>query len=114
MNAKYPRIDVSDIYSSDVSSFYVEDGSYTRLRSMQVGYTIPEGIAYISRALTGTRIYFQGDNLFTLTHYQGLDPSLPTGNAYGAAGDIRDQYRGIDQGTYPSNRVFSIGLTTSF
>ncbi|HEX2781256.1 MAG TPA: SusC/RagA family TonB-linked outer membrane protein [Gemmatimonadaceae bacterium] len=114
MNAKYPRLDALDTYSSAVSSFYVEDGSYTRLRSLQIGYTIPGDIAYLSRALTGARIYFQGDNVFTLTHYQGLDPALPAGNANGAAGDIRDQYRGIDQGAYPSNRIFSIGVTTSF
>jgi len=114
MNAKYPRLDVSDIYSSDVSSFYVEDGSYTRLRSVQLGWTVPEGMAYLSRSLAGTRFYLQGDNLLTLTHYQGLDPALPTGNVYGPAGDIRDQARGIDQGTYPTNRVFSIGATTTF
>ncbi|HET9003042.1 MAG TPA: SusC/RagA family TonB-linked outer membrane protein [Gemmatimonadaceae bacterium] len=113
-NAKYPRLDVSDIYSSDVSSFYVEDGSYTRLRSMQVGWTIPEGMSYLSRALTGTRLYVQGDNLITLTHYQGLDPALPASNRFGAAGDIRDQRRGIDEGTYPTNRMFSIGATTTF
>jgi TonB-linked SusC/RagA family outer membrane protein len=114
MNAKYPRIDVSDTYSSRVSSFYVEDGSYTRLRSMQLGYTIPAGTPYLGRALTGTRVYFQGDNLFTITGYDGLDPALPAHSATGPAGDIRDQYRGIDQGTYPSNRVFSIGLSTTF
>ena len=114
MNAKYARLDVSDIYSSDVSSFYVEDGSYTRLRSMQVGWTVPESMAYLSRALGGTRFYIQGDNLLTITGYQGLDPALPTGNVYGPAGDIRDQARGIDQGTYPTNRVISIGATTTF
>ena len=48
------------------------------------------------------------------TGYDGLDPALPAQNVFGAAGDIRDQFRGVDQGTYPSNRVFSIGLSTSF
>ena len=112
-NAKYPRLDVSDIYSSVVSSYYVESGTYTRLRSMQLGYTIPGGMRWLG-SLQGTRLYVQGDNLFTITGYEGLDPVLPAGSAYGAAGDIRDQYRGIDQGSYPSNRVFSIGVTTSF
>jgi hypothetical protein len=81
---------------------------------MQLGYTIPAGTPYLGRALTGTRVYFQGDNLFTITGYDGLDPALPAHSATGPAGDIRDQYRGIDQGTYPSNRVFSIGLSTTF
>ena len=69
---------------------------------------------YPSASLTGTRVYLQGENLFTHTNYPGLDPALPAQNVEGSAGDIRDQFRGIDQGTYPSNRVISIGLTTSF
>ncbi|NUR35484.1 MAG: hypothetical protein HOQ30_15885 [Gemmatimonadaceae bacterium] len=113
MNAKYPRLDVSDIYSSAISSYYVESGTYTRLRSMQLGYTVPSGVRFLG-SLQGTRLYVQGDNLFTITGYEGLDPALPAGNFYGAAGDIRDQYRGVDQGSYPTNRVFSIGVTTSF
>ncbi|NUQ94356.1 MAG: SusC/RagA family TonB-linked outer membrane protein [Gemmatimonadaceae bacterium] len=112
-NAKYPRLDVSDIYSSAISSYYVESGTYTRLRSMQLGYTVPSGVRFLG-SLQGTRLYVQGDNLFTITGYEGLDPALPAGNFYGAAGDIRDQYRGVDQGSYPTNRVFSIGVTTSF
>ena len=114
LHAKYPRVDVSDTYSSQVSSFYVEDGSYTRLRSMVLGYTVSSDTPYLGRSLSGTRLYLQGDNLFTITGYDGLDPALPAGNATGAAGDIRDQYRGIDQGAYPSNRVFSIGVSTTF
>ncbi len=113
-NAKYPRLDVSDLSSGQFSSFYVEDGSYVRMRTLQLGYTIPSGTRWIGEALTGTRIYLQADNLFTITGYDGLDPSLPAQNVYGSAGDIRDQFRGVDQGTYPTNRVFSVGLTTSF
>ena len=113
-NAKYPRLDYTDTYSKDLSSFYVEDGSYVRLRNLQIGYTIPANTPWISRALVGTRVYLQGENLFTITGYDGLDPALPALNVTGAAGDVRDQARGIDVGTYPSNRVFSIGITTSF
>jgi hypothetical protein len=56
----------------------------------------------------------QAENLFTITGYTGLDPSLPAQSVTGAAGDLRDQYRGVDIGAYPSNRIFSIGLVTSF
>jgi hypothetical protein len=59
-------------------------------------------------------VYVQGDNLFTKTSYEGLDPSLPAANVYGSAGDVRDQYRGVDRGAYPSNRIFSVGIVTSF
>jgi TonB-linked SusC/RagA family outer membrane protein len=110
LNAKYPRLDITDTYSGVISSYYVKDGSYTRLRNMQVGYTLPSGARY----LPGARVYLQGENLFTHTNYDGLDPALPAANATGAAGDVRDQYMGVDQGSYPSNKIFSIGIITSF
>jgi TonB-linked SusC/RagA family outer membrane protein len=109
-NAKYPILDFNDIYSSQPSSYYVEDGSYTRLRNIQVGYTLPNSARY----LPGARVYVQADNLWTHTNYDGLDPALPAANVTGAAGDIRDQYMGVDRGSYPSNRIFSIGIVTSF
>jgi TonB-dependent starch-binding outer membrane protein SusC len=110
LNAKYPRLDITDTYSGAISSYYVKDGSYTRLRSMQVGYTLPSGARY----LPGARVYLQGENLFTHTNYSGLDPALPAGNFTGAAGDTRDQAMGVDVGAYPTNRIFSIGIVTSF
>ncbi len=114
LDAKYPRLDVNDTYSYALSSYYVEDGSYIRLRSLQVGYTIPADARFIGRSLAGTRVYLQGENLLTHTNYRGLDPALPVRNVERAAGDVRDQFRGVDEGIYPANRVFSIGLTTSF
>jgi TonB-linked SusC/RagA family outer membrane protein len=110
-NAKYPRLDVNDLYSHALSSFYIEDGSYIRLRNLQLGYNVPSSMM---RYLNATRIYIQGENLFTVTDYPGLDPSLPAANITGPAGDIRDQYRGVDRGSYPSNRVIAIGINTSF
>ncbi len=110
-NAKYPRLDVNDNFSHALSSFYVEDGTYVRLRNVQLGYNVP---ARFVRWLQATRVYVQAENLFTVTGYDGLDPTLPAANVTGAAGDIRDQYRGIDRGTYPSNRTFSLGVVTSF
>lgn len=109
-NAKYPILDINDTYSDRPSTYYVKDGSYTRLRNLQVGYTLPSAARY----LPGARVYLQGENLFTKTNYDGLDPALPPSNATGAAGDIRDQFMGVDQGAYPSNRIFSIGISTSF
>ncbi len=60
------------------------------------------------------RVYVQAENLFTITGYSGLDPALPVPSSFGATGDIRDQARGIDQGTYPSNRTITIGISTTF
>jgi len=110
-NAKYPRLDQNDNFSHAISSFYVEDGSHVRLRNVRLAYEVPQSFAsWLSRS----SIYVQAENLFTITGYEGLDPSLPAANVSGPAGDIRDQYRGVDRGTYPSSRTFSIGLTTTF
>ena len=111
VNAKYPRIDVSDTYSKAISSYYVEDGSYVRLRNVQLGYNVP---ASMSTFLSATRVYVQAENLFTRTKYTGLDPSLPAGSFGSSVGDIRDQGLGVDRGVYPSSRTISVGLTTSF
>jgi len=110
-NAKYPRINNDDQNSNAFSEFYVEDGSYVRMRNIQVGYNVPQRFA---RWLNATRVYVQAENLFTITGYEGLDPALPAADINGAAGDIRDQYRGVDRGVYPSSKTFSIGITTSF
>jgi TonB-linked SusC/RagA family outer membrane protein len=110
-NAKYPRIDDNDVFSRQVSSYYVEDGSYVRLRNLQIGYTVPP--AWI-RWIPAARIYVQAENLFTITGYPGLDPALPAQNFTGDAGDIRDQYRGVDRGSYPTSRTFTIGISTTF
>ena len=107
--AKYPQIDRNDTFSGQqLSDFYIEDGSYVRLRNLQVGYTLPQ--AWIQ----GVRVFLQAENLFTITGYPGLDPTLPAAAVFGPAGDIRDQYRGIDRGAYPSNKVFSLGVSATF
>jgi len=112
LNAKYPRLDKNDLFSHSLSSFYVEDGSYIRLRNVQVGYNVRSAM---SRWLPDdSRVYVQAENMFTHTNYSGLDPALPAANVFGAAGDIRDQYMGVDRGSYPTNKVFSFGFTTSF
>ncbi len=111
LNAKYPILDIADNFSHAISSFYVEDGSYVRLRNLQIGWAVPPGlIAW----LPSGRIYLQAENLFTITGYPGLDPALPAANFFGPAGDLRDQYRGVDRGTYPSSRTFTVGINTTF
>ncbi len=110
-SAKYPRLDQFDAQSPVISSYYVEDGSYVRLRTLQIGYTIPPTLF---RWLPQGRVYIQAENLITLTGYEGLDPSLPAQSAFGASGDIRDQARGLDRGTYPTNKTITIGISTTF
>ena len=109
--AKYPRLDGNDAFSRQFSSYWVEDGSYLRLRTLQIGYNLPPAMI---RWIPLARVYLQAENLFTITGYSGLDPSLPAASTFGAAGDIRDQFRGVDQGSYPSNRTITIGVSTTF
>ena len=108
-NAKYPIIDENDQYSSTYSDFYVDDASYLRLRNLQIGYNIPTQSWF-----SNMRIYVQGQNLFTVTSYEGLDPALPSQDRSNAAGNTSDQTNGIDRGTYPSNRIFTLGINATF
>jgi TonB-linked SusC/RagA family outer membrane protein len=108
--AKYPRLDVSDGFSNQLSSYYIESGTYVRLRNLQIGFTVPPGMI---RWIPAARIYLQAENLFTITGYSGLDPSLPAANIAPGGFDIRDQYRNVDRGSYPSNRMISVGISTT-
>jgi len=110
-NASYPRVDITDFYSRTFSSYWVEDGSYVRLRALQVAYNVPPALV---RWIPAARVYVQAENLFTITGYSGIDPALPAWAAVGAGGDIRDQFRGIDGGSYPSSRTITVGISTTF
>jgi TonB-dependent starch-binding outer membrane protein SusC len=95
-NANYTRI----------SSYYVEDGSFLKLRNLQIGYTLPNSVgSHIG--LSNLRVYLQGQNLITLTKYSGMDPEVLGRNGTTA--------RGLDTiYSYPRTRLFSIGLDLSF
>jgi len=111
-DAKYPQIDQSDTFSGqNLSDDYIEDGSYLRLRTLQIGYTLPVGTVPGAR---NVRVFVQAENLFTITGYDGLDPSLPAANITSRGADVRDQYRGVDRGSYPSNRTISLGINATF
>jgi TonB-dependent starch-binding outer membrane protein SusC len=110
-DAEFPRIDETDTFSNQYSSFYVEDGSYVRMRNLQIGYTLPPNII---QSFNNIRIYLRAENLFTITGYSGLDPALPPISAGGPAGDIRDQARGLDRGSVPTPRTFTLGLNINF
>ena len=111
-DAKYPRLDNDDSFSRQFSSYWVESGTYVRLRTLQVSYNLPPAVI---RWIPAARVYLQAENLFTFTGYSGLDPSLPVaGSTTNDGRDIRDESRGIDQGVYPSNRIITIGISTTF
>ena len=60
------------------------------------------------------RVFVQGQNIFTITGYDNLDPALPNQDESNAAGNTTDQNGGIDRGAYPSNKIFSVGINATF
>lgn len=87
-----------------LSDRFVEDGSFTRLKNLTIGYTLPikvKGEDLFSKF----RVYVSGQNLFTITNYTGLDPEVGNGNLF--------EY-GIDRGGYPQPKTFLVGLQITF
>ncbi len=96
-------------FESQANSYYVEDGSYLRGKTLSIGYTFsPKLLSRIKS--TNARLYVQGTNIFTVTNYQGIDPEVPVQNP-GAGADL--QY-GLDRGIYPFTRTFTVGLQIGF
>ncbi|MDT0645660.1 TonB-dependent receptor [Zunongwangia sp. F260] len=90
------------------SDRFIEDGSYTRLKNLNIGYTFDEGI--FGDSLSNLRIYLSGQNLVTLTDYSGLDPEIGVDNVLGqGVGSV-----GIDRGLYPQPTTITFGLQLGF
>jgi TonB-dependent starch-binding outer membrane protein SusC len=101
-NTDIPRFENVSNQSTNgaANSYYVEDASYLRLRSVKIGYTLPGSL--VSRIhLERLRVFVQGTNLFTITDYTGTDPEVSG----------VDTNFGIDVGNYPANKQFLIGLS---
>lgn len=103
-DASLPILDANDSRSQQPSSYFIEDGSYLRLKNLTVGYTFPQ-TALTKIGLKNLRIYLQAQNLFTITDYTGIDPEVTTvGSTPGST------TFGVDQGNYPLAKTFQIGL----
>jgi hypothetical protein len=86
------------------SDLYIKDGSYLRLKTVQLGYTLPQRLTNTA-AIDRFRIYVAAENLLTFTSYEGFDPEIASGN-YTTIG--------IDRGIYPQARTISIGANITF
>ncbi len=95
------------------NSYFVEDGSYLRVRSFQVGYTVPSSLVGVSR-FRSLRIYAQAENLLTITGYSGLDPDIGATQSAENVGGAGTTNFGIDGGAYPTPRIFTVGVNLSF
>ncbi|SEK36905.1 SusC/RagA family TonB-linked outer membrane protein [Parapedobacter koreensis] len=99
----FPRLNDADPNDNftNPSDFYLEDGAYFRLKTLQLGYSLPAQLTK-KMGLQKTRIYIMSENLFTLTKYTGYDPEIGGG------------VMSIDRGIYPQARSFMIGLNVGF
>ena len=104
-NASHPRLTWDDPNRNTraESDRYLENGSYLRLRSVQLGYTFPQ--TWFKGAIQHARVYINAENLFTITSYSGYSPDVNADNA---------NYRGFDYFIYPTNRTFMLGLNVTF
>jgi TonB-dependent starch-binding outer membrane protein SusC len=99
----YPRLAMNDPNQnfSRSSDFYVEDGGFFRIKTLQIGYSFPKN--WINKVrLNKCRLYVSGNNLLTLTKYSGFDPEIGGGSF------------GIDRGIYPQARFYLAGVQVGF
>ena len=100
----FPRVTTGATNNILFSDFYVEDGSFVRLQSVQLGYTLNESLVQKIN-FDSIRFYVSASNLFTLTKYRGYDPTASSGAPIGG---------GIDQGFYPNPKTFLLGANINF
>jgi TonB-linked SusC/RagA family outer membrane protein len=101
----YPRVTFVDnnLNGKTVSDFYIQDGSFVRLRNITLGYTLPSNITKAIK-LSKLRLYVSAENLLTFTKYLGFDPEI--------GGGVLDN--GIDRGIYPQARTLMTGINVTF
>ena len=100
----FPRVTTGATGNNLFSDFHVEDGSFLRLQSVQLGYSLSSST--LKRLeFSKLRFYVSASNLFTLTKYRGYDPTTSNGAPIGG---------GIDQGFYPSPKTFLFGMNVNF
>ena len=98
----YPRF--QNLLDQQVSTYFVEDGSYLRISNINVGYTF--GKKYFKNTgISSIRVYAIANNLYTFTNYSGLDPEVYSYEKF---------LRGMDQSAYPRTRNFMFGVNMSF
>jgi len=99
-NATSPIMDANDQTSSRVSTYLIEDGSYLRIKNIQLTYTFDDTINSLL-GIAGGNVYLQGQNLVTITDYSGLNPEIQTG---------ADTTIGFDGGYMPISKTILVGL----
>jgi hypothetical protein len=86
------------------SDLYIKDGSYVRLKTIQLGYSLPTSLLE-KASLQRLRLFVTAENLFTYTSYDGFDPEIAAGDYFNI---------GVDKGIYPQSRTISVGANLTF
>ncbi|MGM9763210.1 MAG: SusC/RagA family TonB-linked outer membrane protein [Candidatus Cryptobacteroides sp.] len=106
---KTPRATINDPNDNDrISSRYIEDGSYLRIKNITLGYTFPKKWMEKAR-IENLRIYCNIQNLYTFTKYSGYDPEIGASTQ-----DSTGLTYGLDNGRYPSPTMYSFGINITF
>jgi len=110
-NTSIPRATLLDVAQNGRNSdYFIEDGSYFRLRNLQVGYSLPEQVVSSIHA-SKIRIYLAAQNVFTITDYTGYYPEVGRNQR---GNQIRLFNAGVDERAYPVARMFQMGVQASF
>lgn len=105
-----PSAFLSDGANGQPNSFYVQDGSYLRIRNVQLGYNLPATVAEKIK-MSSLRIYISGQNLATFTKYKGFNPEVQAITTGGVQAGIN---QGIDNGVTPIYAIFNLGVNATF
>jgi TonB-linked SusC/RagA family outer membrane protein len=101
----------SQIQNGRASDYFMEDGSFLRLRNLRVGYNLPTTLIE-TLGMSSARVYLSGQNLITLTGYSGYDPEVGQNADINGVNNV--QTRGIDAGQYPISPSFTVGVNVQF
>ena len=103
-----PRVAIGNTYNQNISTRYIEDGSYVRLKNVSLGYTFPKSIIK-KLYLDNLRVYCNLQNVWTITGYDGYDPEIGASTT-----DANGYVFGLDNGRYPSPFTCTFGVNLSF
>ena len=109
---KIPRVTYGDAGNWVFSDLYMQDGDYIRLQNLTLGYDFKKLISW--KGLSKLRLYFQVQNLFTLTKYDGMDPEIGSYNGIDTNSNKDTWVSGVDMGYYPHPRTFIVGVNLAF
>lgn len=103
-DASVPRAGANNIDKYSVSDAMVKDGSFFKIKQMQLGYTLPK--QWLNKIfINNLRVYVSLDDFFTFTSYKGFDPEASTSATSGM---------GVDKGSYPTSKKVVVGATVEF